>query len=183
MKRIKRLLVSFMLISSLSLAAAAPANAAAVGAKCSKVNAKSTAGKTPVVCKKNSAGRLVWTKTPVIAYTLKIVLMEIDETLSSSNSDSVSYCNSGGYRYKDIGSDTNVQVRDGAGVLIGTTRLGSAQVVDSDSGSSGTCVFQAKITLKKTEFYQVTIGKRYDKSFSFSELQGEGWELTLYLGG
>ena len=54
-------LVFTLLFGSLSLLVAPESLAAKVGSSCSKVNSKSWDGETPIVCKKNTKGKLVWT--------------------------------------------------------------------------------------------------------------------------
>jgi hypothetical protein len=61
MKRyISYILIIFLLASNVTFIRSA--NAAKIGVTCNKVNAKSWSGNTPIICKKNSKGKLVWTK-------------------------------------------------------------------------------------------------------------------------
>ena len=54
--------LSLALVGLLSLGSLVPAQAARTGAKCTKLNAKSWDGNTPIVCKKKSKGKLKWIK-------------------------------------------------------------------------------------------------------------------------
>ena len=61
MKRhISYISIVFLLVSNVMFIHSA--NAEKIGASCKKVNAKSWSGNTPITCKKNSKGKLVWTK-------------------------------------------------------------------------------------------------------------------------
>jgi hypothetical protein len=194
MKRLIRFSLVFVLLLSLDVFSISSANAAKVGGVCKKLNLKDWAGNTPVVCKKNKLGKLVWTKfstttvkvspTPVIptTYKLNILLIEYGETLGSKSAEAVPYCNSGGYRYKDISASTGVEVRDGSGSLLATGVLGTAVVVDSPTGGLSSCVFKSSLDLKKTDFYQIKIGTRYNTSFSFADMEAKKWAIGLNIG-
>jgi len=162
------------------------ANAAKIGATCKKLNAKDWAGNTPVVCQKNKSGKLVWTKfgtttQQAVTYTLSILLIEVGETTYAADPDAVPYCNSGGYKYKDVSATTGVEVRDGNGSLLATGVLGTATVMDVP-GTIASCVFKSVLKLKKADFYQVKIGTRYNTSFSFADMEAKKWALSLTLG-
>jgi len=162
------------------------ANAVKTGSACKIVNAKGWDGKKPIVCKKNKSGKLVWTSISVgtstsIEYNLSIVLTEYNETNFTSNTDNIGFCNNGGARYKDIGGTTRVEIRDGSGTLLATGSLGSAQV-DYLGGPMANCIFNPIIKLKKSDFYQVKIGNRYNESFSFIEVVNQNWKIELSIG-
>jgi hypothetical protein len=193
MKRILRFGLVLILLLSLDFFSITSANAAKMGGTCKKINLKDWAGNTPVVCQKNKSGKLVWTKfatttvkvspTPAIptTYKLNILLIKLKDTLHSSSPESVPYCNGGGYRYNDILATTGVEVRDGNGSLLATGVLGSAVVVDTP-GTASSCVFKSSLDLKKTDFYQIKIGTRYNASFSFADMEAKKWAIGLNIG-
>jgi hypothetical protein len=115
-------------------------------------------------------------------YKIAINLAEVNETLGSSDSRAVGYCNDGGYKYKDIGATTGVEIRDGNGNLLATGVLGSATVIDVPGQALGTCSYAPVLEVKKSDFYQIKIGTRYDKSFSFADLEKVNWKITLFIG-
>lgn len=162
------------------------AHAAKTGSACKKLNSKSWDGETPLVCKKVS-GKLVWTKfgsttTSASSNNLVITLYEIGETLPSTDPKAGWYCDNGGYRYKDVSATTGVEVRDGNSGLLATGVLGSSTVLDVEGSALGNCVYKFSTNLKKSDFYQIKIGTRYNKSYSYADLASQNWALTLYIG-
>ena len=186
MRRNSKILAIFVIFVSFISSWPQIASAAKSGSACKKVNSKSWDGNTPVVCKKVS-GKLVWTKFGAKASasssnTLTITLYEIGETLPASNTQASWYCDNGGYRYKDISATTGVEVRDGNSGLLATGVLGTSTVVDVEGSTLGNCVYKFTTNLKKSDFYQIKIGTRYDKSYSYADLVSQNWALTLYIG-
>lgn len=171
--------IDFSLISS--------ASAAKTGSTCKKLNAKGWDGDKPIVCKKNKSGKLVWTKfesspTTPISYPLSIKLVVLGAVLAIGQTDfDIRVCSGGGAKYRDINSSTGVEIRDGNGSLFATGVLGSPTVILNSPWLSD-CVFQPTIMLKKSDFYQIKIGTRYEKSFSFDDLVRENWKISLSIG-
>jgi hypothetical protein len=190
LKRFLILILAFTLFIPTQFSLMSPASAAKTGSACKKLNSKGWDGDNPIVCKKNKSGKLVWTKfnsatntTPASSkYKIAINLAEVNETLGSSDSRAVGYCNDGGYKYKDIGATTGVEIRDGNGNLLATGVLGSATVIDVPGQALGTCSYAPVLEVKKSDFYQIKIGTRYDKSFSFADLEKVNWKITLFIG-
>lgn len=196
MKKYLSLILISAICSSLSVIVPNAASAAKIGTACKKVNLKSLDGRNPIICKKNNAGKLVWIRDSKVTssqktFRLQIVLTEFNETGLSSNDQSAWYCDGGGLNYQDISASTKVEIRDGAGNLLATGKLGSATVVDENEedaapGSAeairSACVFNPVLVLKKSEFYQVKIGSRYENSFSFSDLVNDKWKILLSIG-
>jgi len=178
--------IEFSLISS--------ASAAKTGSSCKKVNAKDWDGNKPIVCKKNKSGKLVWTlfgassqttkssATPTPKnYPLSVSLTVLNAIVAVDGDLGTRICNGGGATYPDINANTGVEIRDGNGSLIATAVLGSSTVIlNSPWGSH--CVFKPAISLKKSDFYQIKIGTRYNKSFSFDDLVLENWKIELSIG-
>lgn len=167
------------------------ASAAKVGSACKMLNAKGWDGNTPIICKKNSKNKLVWSKfspsNPTSStYSLSIRLVKYYDTLQNSNSNSVNLCTAGGLKYTDVIPTTPIEIRDGSGNLIATSTLGSPTVEDIVNPNSfltmGNCVYMPTIKLKVADFYQVKIGSRYSNSFSLSDLAAKGWKIELALG-
>jgi hypothetical protein len=186
MKRVLHLFLVILLLVPIEFSLISTANASKTGGTCKLVNAKGMDGKKPIVCKKNKFGKLVWTASQkststTIEYNLSISLTENNETNFTSDTDNIGFCNNGGARYKDIAANTRVEIRDGSGNLLATGALGSAHVVYL-GGLMANCIFNPIINLKKSDFYQVKIGNRYNASYSFTELVNEKWKLELSLG-
>ena len=195
MKRFLRLLLVMALLTPFEYSLISGANAAVAkaGGTCTKLNSTSTVNGYKFTCVK-SGKKLVWSKgvkvvikatptpTPTsIDYELSIELTENNETNFTSNTDNIGYCNNGGARYKDISATTQVEIRDGSGKLLATGVLGSAQVVYL-GGPMANCIFNPIIKFKKSDFYQVKIGNRYNASFSFTELVNQEWKIKLSIG-
>ncbi len=189
-KRVLTLILAFTLFIPAQFCLMSPASAAKTGSACKKLNSKGWDGDNPIVCKKNKSGKLVWTKfgsatntTPITSkYKIAINLAEVNETLGSSDSRAVGYCNDGGYKYKDIGATTGVEIRDGNGNLLATGVLGSATVIDVPGQALGSCSYAPVLEVKKSDFYQIKIGTRYDKSYSFADLEKANWKISLFIG-
>lgn len=187
MRKRSRFLITLTLAFCLIFFDVPSSNSAKTGSPCKKLNAKDWDGENPIVCKKNKSGKLVWTKfgaisSPISSNQLSISLIEIGETLPSVSEKAAWYCDNGGYRYPDISASTGIEIRDGNSGLLATGVLGSATVVDTPGSSLGNCAYKFVTSLKKSDFYQIKIGKRYDKSFSFADLASQNWTLTLYIG-
>ena len=112
-------------------------------------------------------------------YVITITLMKIGDTLPSTDTRAVSYCNEGGYKYKDLRSSAGVEIRDGNGNLVAVGVLGSATVIDVPGQRLSTCSFKSVFQVKKADFYQVKIGTRFNQSFSFADLEMKNWEIEL----
>lgn len=195
MKRhISYLLIIFLLVSNVTFMHSA--NAEKIGATCKKLNGKSWSGNTPIVCKKNSKGKLVWTKfspspAPEVSYTLAITIEEVWET-SASSSSAVSICNDYGYRFPDINKQSVIEIRDGNGKVLATSFLGDATVLDDGTYPrnrsmdwyfhTSNCVFNPVLKLKKSDFYQIRLSDRLDTVFSFEYLVSKNWQIKLWLG-
>jgi hypothetical protein len=190
LKRVLILILAFTLFTPAQFSLMSPASAAKTGSACKNLNSKSWDGDSPIVCKKNLSGKLVWTKfnsatnatSASSKYKITINLAEINETLGSSDSRAVGYCNDGGYKYQDIGATTGVEIRDGNGNLLATGVLGSATVIDVPGQALGTCSYAPVLEVKKSDFYQIKIGTRYNKSYSFADLEKANRKISLFIG-
>jgi hypothetical protein len=202
MRRLLHLMLLMLLLIPIEVSLSSQANAAKTGSTCKKLNAKGWDRDNPIVCKKNKSGKLVWTKfkiataqaptpTPTPTPTPKpmltkhkitINLSEINETLPSTDPQAIYYCNIGGRYYKDIGATTGVEIRDGSGNLLATGMLGPATVIDLPGQKVGSCIFAPVLEVVKSDFYQIKVGTRYNKSFSFADLERDKWEIQLYIG-
>ncbi len=189
MKKVFSLFVALSLIFSIQLSLPSAASAAKTGSSCKKLNSKSWDGEKPIVCKKNKSGKLVWTsfatKSNVPStYEISVELMELNETFRSSDSRAIWFCNMGGKTYEDVSETTRIEIRDGNGSILATTVLGSATVVDNTEGNLmlANCLFNPVLKVKKTDFYQIKIGKRYDSAYAFEDLVNVNWKISLTLG-
>ena len=163
------------------------ASAAKTGSTCKKLNAKGWDGEVPIVCKKNTKGKLVWIKfnsapaaTPAATnYVITLTLAKIGDTLLSTDSQAAWFCNEGGSKYQDLKSSAGVEIRDGNGNLVATGVLGSATVIDVPGQRLGTCSFKSVFQVKKADFYQIKIGTRFNQSYSFADLEKKNWKIDL----
>lgn len=171
--------------------------AAKTGTSCKKLNAKNWDGEIPIVCAKKN-GKLIWTKfstaksspTPTPTPTpsektnnLVITLIGISSTLSTKDLEgAMLICRTGIYKYPDLNSKTGVEVRDSSGSIVGISNLGEPTVLDNVGSSLGNCIFKTNISLKKSDFYQIKIGKRYDSTYSYAELDSKMWQISLTIG-
>jgi hypothetical protein len=176
-----------LLLIPIEVSLSSQANAAKTGSTCKKLNAKGWDGNVPIVCKKNTAGKLVWIKfksapaaTPAATnYVITITLAKIGDTLLSTDSQAAWFCNEGGSKYQDLKSSAGVEIRDGNGNLVATGVLGSATVIDIPGQRLGTCSFKSVFQVKKADFYQVKIGTRFNQSYSFADLEKKNWKIDL----
>ena len=186
----RRLSLVFCITAVLALIVSSIPNsyAAKTGSACKKLNAKNWDGEQPIVCKKVK-NKLVWTKfgstsAKEILDELEITLIELNETSARGNESLTPEraCDIGGFNYRDISSTTGVEVRDGNSALLATGVLGNSTVVANSDGIYGNCVFVVKIKLKRSDFYQIKIGRRYDASYSRADLQRDNWKIALTIG-
>ena len=183
MKRLLHLMLIMVLLAPIDFSLISSASAAKTGSTCKKLNAKGWDGDKPIVCKKNTKGKLVWTKfnsQPVATnYVLTVQIVKIGDTLSSTSPEAAGYCNTGGSKYQDLNSSTGVEIRDGNGNLVATGVLGSATVIDVPGQALSSCSFESVFKVKKVDFYQVKIGTRFTQSYSLADLEMKKWRINL----
>jgi len=79
--------------------------------------------------------------------------------------------------YDDIRTGAQVTLRDGAGVVLATSQLGSG------SGSNLSCVFMFTISnVPEVPFYSVEISHRGGVTASLTDMRAAGWTFSLTLG-
>lgn len=84
--------------------------------------------------------------------------------------------------YDDITAGLGVVVRDGAGVVLATSALGSGSYPDVSDLS--TCRFVFSVTnVPEASFYSIEVGHRGDLTYSFTELEERDWTVAFELGG
>ena len=183
MKRLLHLMLIMLLVMPIEVSLSSQASAAKTGSTCKKLNAKGWDGDVPIVCKKNTKGKLVWIKfksAPAATnYVITLQMVKIGDTLPSTSPDAAGYCDSGGSKYQDLNSSTGVEIRDGNGNLVATGVLGSATVIDVPGQKLSTCSFESVFKVKKVDFYQVKIGTRFNQSYSFADLEMKKWRINL----
>ena len=81
--------------------------------------------------------------------------------------------------YNDMHDGTEVVVKDGAGVIIGTGRLDFDPTAD---GRANVCVWRFEAPTKSSDFYSVSIGHRDPVTYSATEMDALDWSLVLTLG-
>ncbi|MCV0377535.1 hypothetical protein [Microbacterium sp.] len=81
--------------------------------------------------------------------------------------------------YNDINAGAQVVVRSESGAVIGTGTLGEGEM-DSPDG----CAFPFTVgRLPNAAFYTIEVANRDGPSYSFDDLEREGWEVRLSIGG
>ena len=175
-------------------------NAAKTGSVCKKLNAKSWDGDVPIICAKKKS-KLIWveftpkgesTKNPLLSPSptpsqrtdiLTITLIGIQSTFTTKEMENAMLiCRTGIYKYPDINSKTGIEIRDSGGSIIAISNLGEPTIVDNSGSSLGNCVFNSKVELKKSDFYQIKIGRRFDATYSYTELESKKWQIALTIG-
>lgn len=183
MRRLLNLMLIMLLMVPIEVSLSSQASAAKTGSTCKKLNAKGWDGNVPIVCKKNSKGKLVWTKfnsgSVATNYAITLQIAKIGDTLLSTDSRAAEYCDTGGSKYQDLNSSTGVEIRDGNGNLVATGVLGFATVIDVPGQALSTCSFESVFQVKKVDFYQVKIGTRFNQSYSFADLENKKWRINL----
>ncbi len=180
MKRLLHLMLIMLLVMPIEVSLSSQASAAKAGSTCKKLNAKGWDGNKPIVCKKNKSGKLIWTVfgNSASTYDLSISLVVYESAVNSGKPELDSLTCGFIGKYKDLNRKTAIEIRDGNGGLLALSALGSPTATPNQSYNSD-CLYQPIIKLKKSEFYQVKIGTRYDKLFSFQNLIDEQWKISL----
>lgn len=80
--------------------------------------------------------------------------------------------------YSDIGTGTQVVVRDGNNNVLGVGDLEFSQEMTFGSG----CTFIFEIEVEEERFYQISMSHRGEMIFTFEELQENRWTVFLSLG-
>jgi hypothetical protein len=80
-------------------------------------------------------------------------------------------------RFEDVGEGATVTVKDGAGSIVGVSKLESAI-----STSFNDCVFPFSVTVSDAEFYAIEVSRRGELNFSKADLESKGWMVQLKLG-
>lgn len=100
------------------------------------------------------------------------------EVALDSYSSSGSFCTGQG-GYSDQRAGVKVAVLDTNGKTVATSTLGNGKV----DYSGYTCVFDFKVPdVPKSSDYSVEIGTRSGPDYTYSDLESEGWDITLTLG-
>jgi hypothetical protein len=87
--------------------------------------------------------------------------------------------------YDDVEPGMRVLVADGEGRPLATGQLGTGiYKVHPTFPNIGDCVFPIVVPtpLPRVDFYTVSIGRRGESTYSYAELEAEGWELDFTLG-
>ena len=84
--------------------------------------------------------------------------------------------------YDDLHLGTSVTVSDGEGNVIGVGEVRSSEV-KSEASTSRSCAFKFVVEdLPRADFYAVEVSHRGAVTFSFDELEEEGWRIQLSIG-
>ena len=100
------------------------------------------------------------------------------EVALDSYSSSGSFCTGQG-GYSDQRAGVKVAVLDTNGKTVATSTLGNGKV----DYTGYTCVFDFKVPeIPKSSDYSIEIGTRSGPDYTYSDLESEGWDITLTLG-
>ncbi|MCG9478162.1 MAG: hypothetical protein K9H34_09260 [Actinomycetia bacterium] len=100
------------------------------------------------------------------------------EVALDSYSSSGSFCTGQG-GYSDQRAGVKVAVLDTNGKTVATSTLGNGKV----DYTGYTCVFDFKVPdVPKSSDYSIEIGTRSGPDYTYSDLESEGWDITLTLG-
>lgn len=92
--------------------------------------------------------------------------------------DSSTWCKATG-GYSDVRQDAQVLVVDGAGATIATGSLGEGRLTNGKVA----CTFAFSISgVPKADFYQVKVNHRGGPTYSFTDMETNGWHVELTLG-
>ena len=95
-----------------------------------------------------------------------------DADISAIASDGTSCEGTNGY--SDVGRDTQVSVKNGKGEILATTSLGQGR------GGGTTCTFSFSFPVTEgQDRYVVSVGRRGDFSYTFTQLQRQGVDIRL----
>lgn len=105
------------------------------------------------------------------------------ELLQSQAGDFGASC-SGRSGYDDIHSGASVVVKDENSTIIGTASLGAGKVETVAGLGTGTkCKFRSTVGgLPAAKFYSVEVSHRGSQTYSYEELEKDGWRVELTLG-
>jgi hypothetical protein len=116
-----------------------------------------------------------------------LALSDIDTSeftdLSVTNLGDTCYGTGG---YDDISEGAQVVLRDGEGKVIGTSSLneGHSNLGCEVGDVIAICTFEFIIEdVPSSDFYSVEVSHRGEINFSHEELERQGWEVSLTLGG
>lgn len=80
--------------------------------------------------------------------------------------------------YSDIGSGTQVVVRDGNNNVLGIGELEYSEAMTFGAG----CTFVFEINVEEARFYQIEMSHRGEMIFTFDDLEEDRWTVFLTLG-
>jgi hypothetical protein len=75
-------------------------------------------------------------------------------------------------RYDDVDAGATVTVKDGAGSIVGVSKL---EAVISTT-------FAFSVTVSDAEFYSIEVSRRGELNFSKADLESKGWLVQLKIG-
>lgn len=90
---------------------------------------------------------------------------------------------SGSGGYSDFGDGMNVTIRDGNGTIIATTSSRDTKWTSLDGVGGLWCRTSFESTADIVDFYEISIGRRGELSYSFDELEAVDFDVALTLGG
>jgi hypothetical protein len=80
-------------------------------------------------------------------------------------------------RYDDVDARATVTVKDGAGSIVGVSKLEAVISTTFDY-----CLFPFSVTVSDAEFYSIEVSRRGELNFSKADLESKGWLVQLKIG-
>ena len=85
--------------------------------------------------------------------------------------------------YSDMGTGTQVVVKDGNGSVIATGHPTGGTATITDTGEEGTCIFSWNVEgVPDSDFYSVEVSHRGAITYSKADMESNNWTLALALG-
>jgi hypothetical protein len=86
-------------------------------------------------------------------------------------------CNVKGTGYQDLSAGAPVTVKDATGTILASTFLPRGTTVGN------LCEWTMSVTVPDSTFYQIEVSHRGEVTFAESDLETNGWEADLSIGG
>lgn len=83
--------------------------------------------------------------------------------------------------YDDIRPGVRVVVRDGDGSTLATGQL--EYDAEADEATEDECPLVFEVDVPRSEFYAIEVGRRGELTYSFEEMETQGWRVDATLGG
>lgn len=123
------------------------------------------------------SGPIIGTDTFRIAGTLQLMPSDDVDRLNYFTMPLVGCVGMGGF--EDVSGGAQIVVRNESAEIIA---VGSLEGLTLSSDLDGPCVFIFDMEVPRATFYSVEMGRRGGTTYSFAEMEAQGWRLDLRLG-